>query len=135
MAILQMQLFSRRPTCSMHCCCSDRATVSKPQVLGHQTRTKQIFCRTVQNGKKYMYAQHHIQGFKDQHLDQAEDKSHSYNQQCEKNEMVLGRAYQAPQRRPMDLACHHLDYDKKRRQERPAERWRDNLDKYWRDAN
>ena len=26
-----------------------------------------------------------------------------------KNEMVLGRAYQPPQRRPMDLACHHLD--------------------------
>ena len=22
--------------------------------------------------------------------------------------MVLGRAYQPPQRRPMDLACHHL---------------------------
>ena len=26
-----------------------------------------------------------------------------YNQQCEKNEIVLGRAYQPPQRRPMDL--------------------------------
>ena len=26
-----------------------------------------------------------------------------------KNEMVLGRAYQPPQRRPMDLACHHLE--------------------------
>ena len=23
--------------------------------------------------------------------------------------MVLGRAYQLPQRRPMDLACHHLE--------------------------
>ena len=23
--------------------------------------------------------------------------------------MVLGRAYQPPQRRPMDLACHDLD--------------------------
>ena len=41
-------------------------------------------------------------------LGQGEDKSHRYNQQCEKNEMVLGRAYQPPQRRPMDLACHHL---------------------------
>ena len=27
----------------------------------------------------------------------------------EKNEMVLGRAYQPPQRRPLDLACHHLE--------------------------
>ena len=27
----------------------------------------------------------------------------------EKNEMVLGRTYQPPQRRPMDLACHHLE--------------------------
>ena len=27
----------------------------------------------------------------------------------EKNEMVLGRAYQPPQRRPMDLARHHLE--------------------------
>ena len=26
-----------------------------------------------------------------------------------KNEMVLGRAHQPPQRRPMDLACHHLE--------------------------
>ena len=26
-----------------------------------------------------------------------------------KNEMVLGRAYQLPQRRPMDLACHHSE--------------------------
>ena len=33
----------------------------------------------------------------------------SYNQHCTKNEMVLGRAYQPPQRRPMDLACHHLE--------------------------
>ena len=31
-----------------------------------------------------------------------------YKKRCEKNEMVLGRAYQPPQRRPMDLACHHL---------------------------
>ena len=27
----------------------------------------------------------------------------------EKNEMVLGRTYQPPQRRPMDLAYHHLE--------------------------
>ena len=55
----------------------------------------------------------------------------NYNQQCEKNEMVLGRAYQPLQRQPMDLACHH---DMKRRQGRPAKRWRDDLDKYWSDT-
>ena len=42
-------------------------------------------------------------------MGQGEDKSHRYNQHCNKNEMVLGRAYQPPQRRPMDLACHHLE--------------------------
>ena len=26
-----------------------------------------------------------------------------------KKKIVLGRAYQPPQRRPMDLACHHLE--------------------------
>ena len=36
-------------------------------------------------------------------------KTHRYNLHCEKNEMVLGRAYQPPQRRPMDLARHHLE--------------------------
>ena len=47
--------------------------------------------------------------WKDQHLGQGGDKSHRYNQHCEKNELVLGRAYQPPQRRPMDLARHHLE--------------------------
>ena len=28
---------------------------------------------------------------------------------CEKNEMVMGMAYQPAQRQPMDLACHHLE--------------------------
>ncbi len=32
-----------------------------------------------------------------------------YNQQCEKNEMVMGRAQQPPQTRQMDLECHHLE--------------------------
>ena len=36
-------------------------------------------------------------------------QSHRYNQHCETNEMVLGRVYQPPQRRPMDIACHHLE--------------------------
>ena len=30
-------------------------------------------------------------------------------QQCEKNEVVLGRAHQPPQRRPLDLASHHYE--------------------------
>ena len=53
-----------------------------------QTSTEQTCGRTDQHGQKY--AQHHIQ-------------------HCEKNEMVLGRAYQPPQRRPMDLAYHQLE--------------------------
>ena len=28
---------------------------------------------------------------------------------CEKNEVVLGREYQPPQRRPMDLVCHYAE--------------------------
>ena len=70
-----------------------------------QTSTGQTCGRTDQNGKKY--AQHHIQRQNDQHLGQGEDKSHRYNVHCENNEMVLGWAYQPPQRQPMDLACHH----------------------------
>ena len=38
-----------------------------------------------------------------------EDKSHRYNQHCKTNEIVLGRAYQPPQRRPIYLTCHHLE--------------------------
>ena len=72
-----------------------------------QISTEQTCGRTDQNGKKY--AQHHISRSKDQHLGQGEDKSHRYNQHCKKNEMVMGRAYQPLQRRPMDLACHHLE--------------------------
>ncbi len=36
-------------------------------------------------------------------------KTHRYNVHCAKHKMVLGRAYQPPQRQPMDLACHHLE--------------------------
>ena len=32
-----------------------------------------------------------------------------HNQQCETNEVVLGRVHQLPQTWPMDLACHHLE--------------------------
>ena len=72
----------------------------------YQTPTEQMLGHTrvdYQNGKKY--AQHHIRQ-KDQHLGQGEDNS---NQQFEKNEVVLGRAYQPPQRRPMDLTWHHVE--------------------------
>ena len=47
--------------------------------------------------------------YKDRNLCQGEDNSHRYNQHCEKHEMVLGKPYQPPQRRPRDLACHHLE--------------------------
>ena len=40
---------------------------------------------------------------------QVRHNSSRYNQQCEKKEMVVGRAYHPPQRRTMDLACHHLE--------------------------
>ena len=33
----------------------------------------------------------------DKHLGQTEDKGQRYNQQCEKNEVVLGKAHQPPQ--------------------------------------
>ena len=75
-----------------------------------QTSTEQTCGSTYQSGKKY--AQHHIQRKKDQHLGPGEDISHRYNVHFvhgENNEMVLGRAYQPPQRQPMDLACHHLE--------------------------
>ena len=42
-------------------------------------------------------------------MGQGEDKRHRYNQQCETNEMVMDRAYQPSQRRPMDLADRHLE--------------------------
>ena len=42
-------------------------------------------------------------GQEGQHLGQEEDKSHRNNQQCEKNEMVLSRAHQPPQRQPRVL--------------------------------
>ena len=32
-----------------------------------------------------------------------------HNQQCEKNEVVLGTEHQPPQRRPMNLAFYHLE--------------------------
>ena len=53
---------------------------------------------------------------------------------CEKNEMVLGRAYQ-PRSKTTDgprVPPHgdHNYYDRKRRQGIPAKRWRDDLDKY-----
>ena len=49
--------------------------------------------------------------------------------------MVLGRVYQPPQRRPMDLARHHLETIwQENTTRRPAKRWRDDLDKYCSDT-
>ena len=42
-------------------------------------------------------------------MGQGEDTTHRYDQNGENNDTVQGRAYQPPQRRPMDLACYHLD--------------------------
>ena len=44
--------------------------------------------------------------------------------------VVLGRAHRPP-KTTMDLTCHRLETIG---QGRPAKRWRDNLDKYWRDT-
>ena len=65
-----------------------------------QTSTEQTCGRTDQHGNKY--AQYPILG-------QGEDNRPRYNRQCDTNEMVLGRARQPPQRRPIDLACHQLE--------------------------
>ena len=72
-----------------------------------QTSTEQTCGRTDQNGKKY--AQHHIQ--------KIEGATSGLGRRTKlidiiytvRNEMGLGRAYQPPQRRPMDLARHHLE--------------------------
>ena len=37
------------------------------------------------------------------------DMDKSRNQQCENIEMVLGRAHQPPKKKPMDIACLHLE--------------------------
>ena len=47
----------------------------------NKTSTEQTCGHTDQNGKKY--AQHHIQGQKDQHLGQGENKSNIHIHQCE----------------------------------------------------
>ena len=68
-----------------------------------QTNTEQTCGRTDQNGKKYTKIERPTSG------SGRGQKSYIYNQHCKINEMFLGRAYQPPQRRPMVLACHHLD--------------------------
>ena len=75
--------------------------------LTKQVQNKRAAAQTKM--ERSTYAQRHIQGQKDQHLGQGEETRFRHNQHCQKNEMVLGRAHQPPQRRPMDLACHHLD--------------------------
>ena len=61
----------------------------------HQRSTKQTCGCTDQKRKND--AQHGIQRQKDQHLGQGENKSNIHFKQCEKNEMVMGRAHQLPQ--------------------------------------
>ena len=96
-----------------------------------QTITEQSCGRIDQNGQKY--AHDHIPARIEIPTSGSvrERTKVRYNQQCEEKEMVLGRAHQQPQCRPMDLACHNLEtiIDKERRQGRPAKRWRDDRDK------
>ena len=72
-----------------------------------QTSTEQTCGRTDQHGKKY--AQHHIQRKKDQRLGQGEDKSHRYNQQCEKNEMDWAGHIKRLKDDRWTSTCHHLE--------------------------
>ena len=76
------------------------------------------------------YAQYHIQ--RDKHLRQGEDKSCRHNQQCKKNEIV--HINRLKDDRWTSRVTSWRPFDKKRRQGRPAKRWRDDLDKYWRDT-
>ena len=38
-----------------------------------------------------------------------DDNIHRHNQQCETNEVVLGRAHKLPGGLQMDFMCHHLE--------------------------
>ena len=51
--------------------------------------------------------------------------------QCETNEVVLCTAHQPPQRRPMDLGCHHLEAI---RQQKTTRETSQTMDKYRRDS-
>ena len=42
-------------------------------------------------------------------MGQIQDSVNRHNQQCDNNEVALGRAHQPPQIRQMDLACHYLE--------------------------
>ena len=51
-------------------------------------------------------------------MGQREDKSHRYNQQCEKNEMVMGRAYQSPQKTTDGPRVSQLGYQMTRKDDK-----------------
>ena len=67
----------------------------------HQTSTEQ-------NGKEY--AQHHIQGQKDQHMGRERTKVINIFSNVRKMKWtcVMDMAHQPSKRRPIDLACHHV---------------------------
>ena len=52
------------------------------------------------------YVQHHIQGQKYKLLGQREDNNHRH---LITKVRIMDSACQPPQRRPIDLTCHHLD--------------------------
>ena len=87
-----------------------------------QTSTEQTCGRTDQNGKKY--SQHHIQGQKDQHVGQGENKSHRHNQ-SNVRKMKAGQGTRTASKTTdgphvLPLGDHVI----RRRPERPAKWWR-----------
>ena len=73
--------------------------------------------------------------YKDQHLGQGEDKTHRYNLHCEKMKWSWeGNINRLKDDRWTSRVTTWRPCDKKRRQGRPAKRWRDDLDKYWSDT-
>ena len=98
-----------------------------------QTRTEQTCGRTDQNGKKY--AQHHIQGRKTNIWVREMTKVIDIINTVRKMKWsCAGHITRLKDDRWTSRVTTWTPYDKKRRQGRPAKRWRDDLDKYWSDT-
>ena len=80
---------------------------------------------------RYRYTSEQTCRRTDQHLGQKEDKSHRYDQQCEKNEVVWEwHSNRLIDDRWTSCVTTWRPCDKKR----PAKQWRDELNKYWSDT-
>ena len=99
-----------------------------------QTSTEQTCSRTYQNGKKY--AQHH-KSYKDRKTNiwfRERTKVIDIINTVRKMKWSLaGHINRRKDDRWTSRVTTWRPYDKKRRQGRPAKRWRDDLDKYWSD--